>query len=141
MRISDNDLVDSRITRSIIGGFYNAHNELGFGFLESVCVAALVEELIELGHFVEREVMLDVVYKGKTLVRQRIDLLVDKRIIVEVKAGERVGPSARLQLCNYLRATGLEVGLLLHFGPKARVTRVYMPTKQGLSARIGSSSA
>ena len=59
-----------------------------------------------------------VFYKGTEIARHRIDILVDNRIVVESKAGEHLAPAARLQLSNYLKATGLEVGLLLHFGPK-----------------------
>lgn len=128
--IGEADLIDPGSTRSIIGAFFDAYNEIGFGFLESVCVAALCEELERRGHVVAREVGIEVHYKNKIIAWQRIDLLVDGRIVVEVKAGDAIPSSARLQLSNYLRATGLEVGLLLHFGLKPRVTRLYIPNKK-----------
>jgi GxxExxY protein len=122
-------LVDSALTGSIIGAFYDVFNELGFGFLEAVYVAALEWELRSRGHSVGREVAVRVNYKGTDIAWQRIDILVANRVVVETKAGEHMVPTAQLQLHNYLKATGLEVGLLLHFGPKPRFWRVYSPNR------------
>ena len=66
-----------------------------------------------------------IMYKGEPLLPQRIDMIVDQQLIVEIKSAEVVHHSATRQLYNYLRATGLEVGLLLHFGPKPRFWRVF----------------
>ncbi len=85
---------------------------------------ALRRELESRGLFVEREVWIDVLYKGEAVARQRIDMLVNHSVVVEIKATERVPPFARRQLLNYLRATRLELGLLLHFGPEPKVYRL-----------------
>lgn len=124
------ELVHEAITRSIIGAFYDVFNYLGVGFLESVYAAALTKVLRSRGHLVQREVAVDVWYEDEVIARQRVDMLVDGKVIVEVKAGDRLTTSARLQLANYLSATGIEVGLLLHFGPKPMFLRQYMPSKR-----------
>ena len=130
MSVDDGEtqLVDGPLTRSIIGAFYEVYNILGFGFLESVYVAAMDRELAARGHSVGREVAARIRYKGDEIARHRIDILVDNRVIVETKAGEHLSPNARLQLNNDLKATGLEAGLLLHFGPKPLFWRIYSPT-------------
>ena len=124
------ELVHEATTRSIIGAFYDVFNYLGVGFLESVYAAALTKVLRSRGHLVQREVAVDVWYEDEVIARQRVDMLVDGKVIVEVKAGDRLTTSARLQLANYLSATGIEVGLLLHFGPKPMFLRQYMPSKR-----------
>ena len=117
-------LLEERLTRSVIGAFYEVYNTLGFGFLEHVYVMALERELLMCGHRVGREVSTHVRYKGHVLAVQRIDMIVDERFIDETKATLEPPKAAERQLLNYLRATNLEVGLLLHFGPEARFHRV-----------------
>jgi GxxExxY protein len=72
---------------------------------------------------VSREASVRIHYKGELLSNQRIDMVVDGKVIVEAKAGADLPQYAKHQLCNYLKATNFEVGLLLHFGPNARVFR------------------
>jgi GxxExxY protein len=117
-------LIDETLTRSVIGAFFEVYNVLGFGLLEQVYAAALERELRARGHRVAREVAVPVMYKGELIARQRLDMLVDERLVVETKSTERLHPAAVRQLYNYLNATRLEVGLLLHFGPEARFYRV-----------------
>src|SRR5260221_10350292 len=112
-------LLHERLTASIIGAFYEVYNTLGFGFLEQVYVRALERELVARGHDVEREVAVQVVYKGESLGTQRIDMIVDRKVIIETKSTLELHKAARRQVYNYLLATNLDVGLLLHFGPKA----------------------
>lgn len=119
------DLVHEPITRAIIGAFYYVFNKLGSGLLESVYAAALTKVLRARGHLVEREVPVEVWFEGEPIARQRIDLLVDRKVIVEIKSGDRLSTAARLQLANYLSATGIEVGLLLHFGPRPMFMREF----------------
>ena len=116
-------LVDEDLTRSIIGAFHEVYNTLGFGFLEHIYVMALERELRRRGHHVDREVSVRVMYKGEELSNQRLDMVVDGRIIIEVKSMMDLAKTARRQLYNYLKATNMEVGLLLHFGPAARFYR------------------
>ena len=114
---------EEQLTRSIIGAFYEVYNTLGYGYLEHVYVMALERELRARGHRVAREVGVMVHYKGEELVQQRLDMVVDGRVVVEAKSTELVHPSAKRQLTNYLKGTGIEVGLLLHFGPEPKVHR------------------
>jgi GxxExxY protein len=81
------------------------------------------------GLFVDREVWIDVLYKGESIAKQRIDMIVNHSVIVEIKSTESVPPFSRRQLLNYLRATRLELGLLLHFGPEPKVYRLIDTTK------------
>jgi GxxExxY protein len=119
------DLAEERLTHSIIGAFYDVYNALGFGFLEHVYILALERELIARNHRVSREVSVRVMYKGEDLCTQRIDMIVDDKVIVETKSTFHLHPSADRQLYSYLCSTNLEVGLLLHFGRKAKFYRSY----------------
>src|SRR5439155_26274932 len=85
-------------THSIIGAFFDVYNELGYGLLESVYAQALSYELRCRGHLVEREVWVDVLYKGQPVARQRIDLPSDRQVVLEIKATEQLPRFARRQL-------------------------------------------
>lgn len=111
-------LVEEELTYSVIGAAFEVYNTLGYGFLEHVYVKALERELRDRGHAVSREYAAMIFYKGEELTSQRLDMVVDQKLIVEAKATERLAHEAPRQLFNYLRATSFEVGLLLHFGPK-----------------------
>ena len=112
------DYLEEALTYEIIGAGFETYNNLGFGFLEHVYLRALERELTGRGYQVSREYAARIFYKGQPLTTQRLDLVVNEKVIVEVKATERLDGSARRQLFNYLCATSFEVGLLLHFGPK-----------------------
>ena len=116
--MSDAQLAEEQLTHSVIGAFYDVYNTLGFGFLEQVYTSALERELRARGHAVGREVYVPVLYKGDEISRQRIDMIIDQRLVVEAKATQELHKSAKRQVHNYLRATRLQVGLLLHFGPE-----------------------
>ncbi len=118
------ELREANLTGAIITAFYAVYDELGYGFLESLYMAALERELLAGGHRVGREVYVPVSYRGAELGRQRLDMVVDERVVVEAKATEILHPNASRQLFAYLRATRLEVGLVLHFGPRPRFHRV-----------------
>lgn len=79
-------LLDERLSGSVIGAFFEVYNTLGHGFLEHIYTAALERELAARGHRVAREVTVIVYYKGEELAQQRLDMLVDDRLIIEVKA-------------------------------------------------------
>ncbi|HEX4683156.1 MAG TPA: GxxExxY protein [Gemmatimonadaceae bacterium] len=117
-------LLHQEITESIIGGFYTVHRVLGYGFSEHVYSAVLERELRRRGHSVAREVRIPVHYFGELVCYQSADLLVDDRVIVENKTGERLREGADSQLLNYLRCSRLEVGLLFYFGQKPLFFRV-----------------
>ena len=125
------ELLHGDITGEIISAFYAVYNELGYGFIESVYIRALAIELFQRRMNVAREVPVTVYYKGVTVGTYRADLLVAETVVVEAKAGEQTSDYDRIQLLNFLRASGKEVGLLLHFGPKAILKRVIHTKKLG----------
>jgi GxxExxY protein len=112
------------LTDAVIGAFYSVHTELGYGFLEGVYSNALVVLLQSAGLPVEREVSFEIVFHNHNIGTYRADLIVDSRVIVEVKATRIILPAYKAQLLNYLRASGLQVGLLLNFGESAEFARV-----------------
>ncbi|MGH7651942.1 MAG: GxxExxY protein [Gemmatimonadaceae bacterium] len=118
------ELIEERLTHSVIGAFFEVYNGLGFGFLEHLYVVALEHELVARGHRVARELCVRVMYKDSELGEQRLDMVVDDKLVVETKSTRKLYPGADRQVYNYLRATNLEVGLLLHFGPEPKFYRV-----------------
>ena len=128
-------LIHEELTHSVIGAFFEVYHTLGFGFLEHVYVASLERELQNRGHAVGREVSVPVFYKGEEVVRQRLDMVVDGKLVVEIKATETLHPGARRQVENYLRATDLEVGLLLHFGPRPQFYRAVCSNSESRSPK------
>src|SRR5688500_639369 len=110
------DFEDSVLTRSIIAAFFAVYNTLGFGFLESVYAAALEKELIKRGFTVAREVAIQIWYDGDPIAWQRLDMVVEGRVVIEIKSSAVLPQSSSRQLYNYLKASRLRVGLLLHFG-------------------------
>jgi GxxExxY protein len=118
-----NQLLHEALTESVIGAFFDVYNILDFGFLEHVYSAALERELRSRGHSVGREVGVEVMYKGEEIASQRLDMVVDDCLVVEIKSTMLLPPTAKRQLLGYLRATRIEVGLLLHFGPEPKFHR------------------
>ena len=131
-------LIHDRLTYSVIGAFFEVYHTLGFGFLENVYVASLTRELHCRGHRVGREVSIPVLYKGDEVARHRLDMVVDGTLVVETKSTRTLHDGAVRQVANYLRATNLELGLLLHFGPQPKFYRVIC-TKPVARAPIPSS--
>lgn len=131
----DASLVEEQLTRSIIGAFYNVYRTLGFGFLESVYTTALERELLARNHHVGREVNVRVMYQGEQLCTQRVDMVVDEKVIVETKSTYLLHPAAQRQLYNYLRATNIEIGLLLHFGREPEFYRLFSPDRRHSAPR------
>ena len=135
------ELIEEQLSHSVIGAFFEVYNTLGFGFLEHIYVMALERELLSRGHRVAREVDVHVAYKDNILGVQRMDMVVDERLVVETKSTFELHKAAQRQVFNYLRATKLEVGLLLHFGPEARFYRLFCSNTSGVSARSAASAA
>jgi GxxExxY protein len=117
------ELLEADRVRSIVGGFFDVYNYYGYGLSERVYAGALEHELRDRGHLVVRELVIDVRYKGRHVAWQRLDMVIDDRVIVENKAAEKLCSADRMQLISYLRATTFEVGLVLHFGPIPRFQR------------------
>lgn len=107
------------LTKIIIGGAFKVHNTLGAGFLEKVYENALYIELKKQRLKVEQQTPIHVYYAGEVVGEYYADLLVENRVIVELKAVRQLHREHEVQLVNYLTATGLDVGLLLNFGPSS----------------------
>ena len=119
-------MLHEKTTQRIIGVFFQVYNELGTGFLESVYVEAMAVALGQSGLRFEREVALAVRFRNRVIGRFRADLVVAGTVLVEVKACARIQSIHHAQVLNYLRATVLEVGLLLNFGPRAQFRRLLL---------------
>ena len=108
---------------SIIAAFYTVYTYFGYGFTEAVYGGGLDYELMKRGHTVDRELAIQVRYEERVVAWQRLDMVVEGKVIVEIKSTERLAPYASRQIFNYLKATQYKVGLLLHFGPEPKVHR------------------
>ena len=111
------------LTEKIIQVFYKVYNTLGFGFLEKVYENAMFIELKEIGLFVEKQKRVKVFYEGHEVGDYFADLIVDEKVIIELKASESLCEEHELQLINYLKATDIEVGMLINFGKKPEFKR------------------
>lgn len=118
------DLKHSSLTEKIIGAFYDVYNELGYGFLESVYEEALSIALQEAGLRLQRQVPITVWFHGQHVDDFRADLLVEGAVLLELKSGRTIDKAREAQLLHYLRATEIEVGLLLNFGEKPDFRRL-----------------
>ncbi len=114
-----------RLSERVIGCAQSVSRELGAGFLEAVYENALALELKEKGILFERQCLLDVCYKRQLIGQYKADLIVESKLIIELKAVPTFNDRHKAQVLNYLRATGLNVGLLLNFGmPRLGIQRV-----------------
>ena len=116
-------MLHSEITEKIIKAFYKVNNTLGFGFLEKVYENAMVIELRKNGFYVQQQKSINVHYEKKEVGNYFADLLVNDLVIIELKASESLCEEHEAQIINYLKATDIEVGLLLNFGRKAEFRR------------------
>ena len=116
-------LLHADVTAPIVASFKYLYSELGYGFLESVYQKGMRLEIELRGLAVRQEARFDVVHRGVALGEYRADMVVENRVLVEVKATRALTTADERQLLNYLKVSGLEVGLILHFGPEPRVVR------------------
>ena len=120
-------LKEEKLTYRIQGCVYEVNKHLGHGFLESVYQNAMLAELRASGLSVESERPVSVYYKGQLVGEHRLDLLVENRVVIELKAQAKLPLGAESQLLNYLKATKLEVGLLVNFtAPRATIKRIVL---------------
>lgn len=112
------------LSGQIIKAFYDVYNGMTRGLLESCYQNALYVELREQGIAVEREAPFDVRYKGHVVGQYRVDLLVERKAIVECKTADTLKSFDESQMVHYLRATGTELGLLMYFGSKPLFRRM-----------------
>jgi GxxExxY protein len=126
----ETQLLHQEITERLIKGFYTVYNTLGYGFLEKVYENALAIELRKLGLTVEQQASIKVHYSGTLVGEYFADLLVEQLVILELRAVEAIVEEHEAQLLNYLKATEIEVGLLLNFGPKPQFRRKIFSNEQ-----------
>ena len=111
------------LSRTVIGAAYRVHNQLGFGFLESIYEKALAIELERANVRFETQVPIEVFYSGEVIGNFVCDLLIDGSLIVELKSVQQLVVNHEVQLVNYLNATRTDSGLLINFGPDKVVTK------------------
>lgn len=116
-------ILHKELTGSILKLFYEVYNELGYGFLEKVYQNALYNELKNNGFKVESQKQIKVYYKNIEVGEYYADLIVNDKVILELKATEAITEAHEFQLLNYLKSTDIEVGLLLNFGKKPEFCR------------------
>ena len=121
-------MLHSDITEKIIKAFFEVNNSLGFGFLEKIYENSMVIELRKKGCKVLQQKNIKVYYEGEEVGDYFADLIVDDLVVVELKAAETIHEDHEAQLINYLRATDIEVGLILNFGKKAEFKRKVFTT-------------
>jgi GxxExxY protein len=117
------ELILEELTGKVLRAYYNVFNKLGFGFLEKVYENAMCIELEIAGISFKKQCPIEVFYDDKKIGVYFADLLVEDKLIIELKAAESLCEEHECQLINYLRATNIEVGLLLNFGKKAQFKR------------------
>jgi GxxExxY protein len=116
-------MIEEELTGRIIKVFYKVYNTLGYGFLEQIYHNAMIIELAVEGFAVESEKPIAVYYNDKVVGKFAADIVVNEKVILELKAAEAIHDAHEAQLTNYLRSTSLEVGLLFNFGKKAEFKR------------------
>jgi GxxExxY protein len=116
------------LTRKIIKAAHNVHNGLGYGFLEKVYHNAMVLELRKMGLAVASGKPISIYYDGRIVGEYFADIIVAEEVILEIKAVQAVNPAHEAQLVNYLKATNIDVGLLLNFGESLEVKRKIFET-------------
>ncbi|MGI8640738.1 MAG: GxxExxY protein [Pyrinomonadaceae bacterium] len=119
------NLKHADVTGQIIKDFYKVYNTPGFGFAEKVYENSLFAELVEAGFLVKQQEPINVFYNGKLVGEYFADLIVEDCVIVEMKASVTLVEAHEAQLLNYLKATKIEVGLLLNFGQKPEYRRKF----------------
>ena len=111
------------VTGDVIDSFYCVYNTLGYGFLEKVYERAMIVDLAKRGIAVQAQMPVTVWYAGESVGEYYPDLIVKDTVIVELKAVKQLVPEHEAQLVNYLKATAIEIGLLLNFGPRPQFKR------------------
>ncbi|WP_204273716.1 GxxExxY protein [Draconibacterium mangrovi] len=123
----------SDLTEAIIKCFYKVYNELGYGFLKKVYHNALLIELQNEELKVESQKPIKVSYQGDVVGEYYADIIVEDVVILELKATETVTEAHEFQLINYLKATNIEIGLLLNFGKKPEIRRKIFTNKKSVN--------
>ena len=123
------EMTEDKLTELVIGCAYKIHNALGSGFLEKIYRKSLAIEIAKNGLKVEQESPIEVMYDEQVVGEFYADLLIENRLIIEIKAVQNFLREHEVQLVNYLTATGIDAGLLLNFGASVQVKRKYRTFK------------
>ena len=120
---ADNNYMHSELTDKIIGCAYDVYNQLGFGFMEKVYENAMMIKLSQKGLEVVQQAPINVYFEDKLVGEYFADILVNNKVILEFKAVPSLSKAHEVQLVNYLKATGIKVGLVVNFGEKLKIVR------------------
>jgi GxxExxY protein len=115
MTANKTNIIYPDLSYEIIGAIFEVHKELGPGFLESIYEKALIEELSSRGMQIETQKVIDLTYKNKKIGAHHLDLVVEDKVVVELKTVERFSIHHKAQLISYLRASGYKLGILVNF--------------------------
>lgn len=132
---------DKEVSDKILSAFFAVYNGLGYGYLEKVYENAMVYAMRQRGLKVEQQRRISVYFDGVMVGDYFADILVENRIIVELKAAESIAESHIAQLMNYLKATPCEVGFVLNFGPEASFKRLLFSNFKKRNLKISVESA
>lgn len=130
MNTDQHGLKHGDLTEKIIGIFYDVYNELGYGFLEAVYGKSMLKALRSAGLDVESQVSVPVWFRGEQVGDFYADLVVEGVVILELKAARAIERAHEAQLLNYLKATDIEVGLLLNFGERPEFRRLLLDNER-----------
>lgn len=130
-------LLYKNLSDDILKAFYTVYNELGYGFLEKIYQNAIWLELKSKGYKVEAQKQIKVYYKGQLVGTYFADILIDDKIIIELKACELLMNAHVAQLINYLKATDVELGFLLNFGEEPEFKRIILTNDRKRNKLIG----
>lgn len=115
MTANKTNIIYPELSYKIMGTIFEAHKELGPRFLESIYEKALIEELTSRGMKVETQKVIDLTYKNKKIGTHRLDLVVEDKVVIELKTVERFSVHHKAQLISYLKASGYKLGILVNF--------------------------
>jgi len=113
------DVIYSELSYKVVGLAMEVHTKLGYGFLEKVYENAMMVLLRREGIAARQQAAINISFEGQSIGEYFADILVDDKIILELKAGERIANEHKAQVLNYLKATGKRLGIILNFGKKS----------------------
>jgi GxxExxY protein len=123
-------IIEKELAYEIVNAAYEVHNVLGPGFLESIYEEGMAIELSARGHRVERQARIAVIYKDRKIGEHVLDLVIDNRIILEIKAVTDIAPIHKQQALSYLKSTGYQLAIVINFGAtRVQTTRVVLTNK------------
>ena len=122
-------MIEEELTSHILRVYYHVYNSLGYGFIESIYHNAMIIELTSAGLKVETEKSIAVYYQGRVVGTFSADIVVEDKVILELKAKDKIIEAYEAQLTNYLRATEIEIGLLLNFGRQPEFKRKFFSNR------------